>query len=77
MDGSGDPLQRSGKRRGLTVKKPNLPQEHKTKKEQKLQNPNTHKKNYAGQTQGQYDKEHPTHGVGQFRGAGKPPIMEK
>jgi hypothetical protein len=54
-----------------------MPEQQSTKKQQKLANPNTRKKNFAGQTQGQYDKEHPTHGVGQFRRAGKPPIMEK
>ena len=59
------------------MNKAKLDQEQSTKKEQKLQNPNTRKKNHAGQTQGQFDKEYPTHGVGQFHGAGKPPIMQK
>lgn len=42
----------------------------------KLANPNTRKKNFAGQTNGQWEQD-PKGRSGQFTGAGEAPIMKK
>ena len=53
------------------------PAEETSKKEAlKNSNPNTRGKNFAGQTNGQWEQD-PKRGAGQFNQAGEPPLMKK
>jgi hypothetical protein len=56
--------------------KDKIPQEHSKRQAQKLKNPNTRGKNFAGQTHGQFEQD-TRRRAGQYTQAGEPPIMQK